>query len=158
MRRMESTQAAMPGTSTLLELPDKCLLVLIQQLAQQDKPALGALARTNSKLLALALPVAVADISKTLATKKQLKSLYRHLQAQGHLARRLDLQGHPAEVEIGGNGSHGVCGLGAPHIKALPDAAQPHLEALAVTCLRVAPGKFLTASLARLQVRRWAEQ
>ena len=54
--------AALP----LLELPDECLLLLIQLLGQQSKPALGTLARTHSKLLALALPVAVADVSKTL--------------------------------------------------------------------------------------------
>ena len=68
------------------------------------------------------------------------------------------LQGRPAERKIShdDNGSHGVCGLGAPHIKALPDAAQPSLQTLTISCLRVAPGKFLTPGLTSLQVRNQA--
>lgn len=134
-----------------MELPDKCLLVLAQLLADQDSPSLRALARMCTRLHDLALPALTADISTTLTTPKQHKSLLRHLQAHGELSRSLQLYGRPEEWVIGENDEHGTCGLGNPHIKALPEPAQPVLESLGVSCLRVAPDSLLTPSMGLLQ-------
>jgi hypothetical protein len=137
------TAAAVPGRTLLqlMELPDRCLLVLAQLLAEQDKPSLRALARTCTRLHDLLLHALSADITTQLATTEQHESLLRHLQAHGRLLRSLHLRG----------GRHGICSLSSPHIQVLPEPAQAVLESLGISCLRVAPDSLLTASMGRLQ-------
>lgn len=112
---------------------------------------LRALTRTCTRLHELEVPALSADISTTLTTPKQHKSLLQHLQVHGQLSRSLQRNGRPEEWVIGDNDQHGTCGLGKTHIKTLPEPAQPVLESLGVSCLRVAPDSLLTASMGRLQ-------
>lgn len=138
-----------PFLFELMELPDKCLLVLAQLLAAQDKPSLRALTRTCTRLQDLALPALSEDICTQLITTKQHKSLLRYLQAHGSLSRSLVLQGRPEQWDMGEN--HGTCSLSSPHIKSLPEPAQVALEGLGISCLRVAPESLLTANMVLLR-------
>jgi hypothetical protein len=119
--RMDAT----PQPPSLLDLPDECLIVLVRQLAQQDRRSLRRLGRTNSRLHALTLPLLSGSISSCLQTRKQLESLLRHLQRHGHLNSRLSLQGRPSEWEFGNNGSYGICSVTAPHIRSWQSPCSP---------------------------------
>lgn len=81
--------------SLLLQLPDSCLLVVLQHTAAQDQRSLFSAARAHSRLKQVA-EVALCSISVTVTEKEQVDGVQLYLQQHSQHVDSITLQGEQA--------------------------------------------------------------